>query len=75
MPGNGFGADAAGEFAARVGDDAARRAGVEPGRIGGGLDEAMEDAREQLVALGWAAALLAGISLLAFALTRRLGRR
>jgi hypothetical protein len=75
MAGNGFGTDAAAQFAARVGDEAARGAGVEPGRVGGGLDEAMDEARDQLVALGWAAALLAGISLLAFAFTRRLGRR
>jgi hypothetical protein len=72
---NGFGTDPAAEFAARLGDEEARGAGIEPGRIGGGLDEAMEDAREQLIALGWAAALLAGIGLLALALTRKLGRR
>ena len=75
MGGNSFGADPAAIVAARLGDDEARNAGIEPGRVGGGLDEAMEDVREQLIALGWAAALLAGIGLLALALTRKLGRR
>jgi hypothetical protein len=69
-----FGTDPASEFAARLTDAEARGAGIEPGRIGGGLDETMEEVREQLIALGWAVALLGGIGLLAFALTHKRGR-
>jgi hypothetical protein len=74
MGSNGFGSDAAAQLGGRVNEEARRRVGVEPGRIGGGLDEAMEDVREQLIAVGWASALLAGIGVLAFLLTRKRSR-
>jgi len=67
---DGHGPDAATQLAVALGDEV-RSYGIEPGRVGGGLDDIMEETREQMKALGFAAAALATVGLLAFLLSRR----